>query len=108
METQMTKYPDPIGYDAEGYGLSTGLHKRWGLRRYFRTGIDSPISAAEQTATTLYEEGQARDATKMRACFERRPATEERPEGGHRVRWVSHDGQECIDCGAYFCVPDMD
>ena len=33
---QEIMYPDDTGYDAVGYSLSTRMHKRKGVRRYFR------------------------------------------------------------------------
>ena len=45
-------------------------------------------------------------AHKCAACYLREPATPEHPEGGHRLRMVSHDEARCLDCGAVWVVPE--
>jgi len=40
-------------------------------------------------------------------CFERVPATPERPWGGHELTSLSHEEEMCSCCGAVFFTPDL-
>ena len=102
-----TPHFDSTGYDCEGYGKTTGIHKNLGTRRYFRAGIDTPITSEEQQlAENWAAECLKRDAQE-RACFESAPATEARPWGGHQLEPVSHEEDRCVRCGAHFFCPDV-
>ena len=103
----MTAQEETMQYDAEGYELATGIHKRLGLRRYFRPRIDSPITAQEAALQRRIEEQEIERDAMIRVCYQRLPATAENPQGGHRTQMISHEESRCIDCGAFFSIPDL-
>jgi len=94
METQTQKaeisYPDPSGYDCEGYGLSTGLHKRLGVRRGFRPGFDDPITDAERRLGTDEERKVAGKNARQAKCGR---------TYGHEFEVLSHEENRCVRCG---------
>jgi hypothetical protein len=103
-------YPDSCGYDCEGYGLTAGIHKYDGIRRCYRDGIYEKlaITDAEQALIDAEKSANAMQSAREQTCFMRRPATDDRPWGGHRLRAIDHDEQQCADCGVIFCCPDVD
>jgi len=102
IKDKTTKYPD-YAYDNEGYGVSTGIHKRLGVRRYFRPGVDDPLTDEERSCANdvllIDEDG-------YNECFRSRTATEDQPWGGHEIEMVSHEESRCVKCGCYFSMPD--
>lgn len=45
---------------------------------------------------------------RIKKCFERIPATEGRPWGGHELVPLSHEESKCKLCGGIFFEPDLD
>jgi hypothetical protein len=89
------KYPDAAGYDCEGYGLSTGLHKQNGVRRHYRPRIDTPRTDEERALTERAQAAQRAREAHYATC----------PQ--HSWRWLSHEERECSHCGAVEFVADL-
>ncbi|MDY0362674.1 MAG: hypothetical protein RBR08_14580 [Desulforegulaceae bacterium] len=96
-----------MNYDSEGYCSTTGIHKRLGIRRNFRPTIDTPVTPEEAALVTKTEEERTEKERLIAACFNRAPATEQSPYGGHRIVPHSHEEIRCINCGAYFPQDDI-
>jgi len=97
MENQTCRpitYPDPDGYDPEGYGLSTGVHKRLGLRRYFRPLVDQPITTAERRLAECKRESELQQMERQSHCE-------------HSWYMLSHEERCCQFCGAVEFMPDI-
>ena len=108
MMKRETTHPDASGYDCEGYGLTTGIHRYLGTRRHFRPRIDLPVTVEERDIVTRMVQAESRNDAQVEACFLRLPATADRPWGGHEIVATSHEESRCTRCGAHFCEPDVD
>jgi hypothetical protein len=90
---QNLPYPDASGYDSEGYGLQTGMHKRTGVRRDFRVEIDKPLTKTEHSITATYRRQLSARNLRIANCT-------------HDMVAINHEESRCRKCGGVFLMPD--
>lgn len=93
METN-PKYPDATGYDCEGYGETTKIHKNIGCRRYYRPLYDSPITPEERAMDVIARQEEAAEQRKQASCW-------------HKFQIISHEERECVKCGYVEFIADL-
>jgi hypothetical protein len=89
------KYPDSAGYDAEGYGLQTGMHKNKGVRRHYRPLCDTPLTPEERQLDEQEQRSRERQNARQAKCT-------------HAWQWHNHEEQICKLCHAVKFVPDSE